>query len=187
MFVEGVFSLVRRMAKLTDDADYDAGETFENAPSPLLMLGIMATTMADDFGLGIDGSWLEISINQNVPMKPVDGRPDGICLRLLVGSTFGSLHQTLLLQMQVSTTLMNQGLPRMYRIFRRIRRLFTPLISAPKGGGSSYTPENTVLYPSATCSVDVESIAWRGLSQSGRFGHSRPGVEQHFSSVELYD
>ncbi|VEL25279.1 unnamed protein product [Protopolystoma xenopodis] len=23
------------MAKLTDDADYDAGETFENVPSPL--------------------------------------------------------------------------------------------------------------------------------------------------------
>ncbi|VEL40369.1 unnamed protein product [Protopolystoma xenopodis] len=34
------------MAKLTDDADCDAGETFEN------MLGIMTTTMADDFGLG---------------------------------------------------------------------------------------------------------------------------------------
>ncbi|VEL21478.1 unnamed protein product [Protopolystoma xenopodis] len=42
-FVEGLTSfvsltslqLVRRMAKLTDDADYDAGETFENVPSPL--------------------------------------------------------------------------------------------------------------------------------------------------------
>ncbi|VEL28622.1 unnamed protein product [Protopolystoma xenopodis] len=30
-----VRSLVRRMAKLTDDADYDAGETFEKVPSPL--------------------------------------------------------------------------------------------------------------------------------------------------------
>ncbi|VEL26364.1 unnamed protein product [Protopolystoma xenopodis] len=36
------------MTALTDDA----GETFENVPSPQLMLGIMATTMADDFGLG---------------------------------------------------------------------------------------------------------------------------------------
>ncbi|VEL29799.1 unnamed protein product [Protopolystoma xenopodis] len=59
------------MAKLTDDADYEVDETFENVPSPLsdagnhdnyygrrmyqvqcLMLGIMTTTMADDFGLG---------------------------------------------------------------------------------------------------------------------------------------
>ncbi|VEL44255.1 unnamed protein product [Protopolystoma xenopodis] len=40
------------MAKLTDDADYDAGETFTNVPSQLSMLGIMTTTMADDFGLG---------------------------------------------------------------------------------------------------------------------------------------
>ncbi|VEL30907.1 unnamed protein product [Protopolystoma xenopodis] len=63
------------MAKLTDDADYDAGETFGNVSSPLSdagnhdnyygrrlrtrcvhqvhcqMLGIMTTTMADDFGL----------------------------------------------------------------------------------------------------------------------------------------
>ncbi|VEL35858.1 unnamed protein product [Protopolystoma xenopodis] len=45
-------SLVRRMAKLTDEADYDAGETFENVSSTLGMLGIMTTTMADDFGLG---------------------------------------------------------------------------------------------------------------------------------------
>ncbi|VEL31724.1 unnamed protein product [Protopolystoma xenopodis] len=30
-----VRSLVRRMAKLTDDADYDAGETFGNVLSPL--------------------------------------------------------------------------------------------------------------------------------------------------------
>ncbi|VEL40082.1 unnamed protein product [Protopolystoma xenopodis] len=63
--------LVRRMARLTDDADYDAGETFKNVSSPLSdagnhdnyygrprmyqvhcqMLGIMTTTMADDFGL----------------------------------------------------------------------------------------------------------------------------------------
>ncbi|VEL20160.1 unnamed protein product [Protopolystoma xenopodis] len=27
------------MAKLTDDADYDAGETFENVPSPLANAG----------------------------------------------------------------------------------------------------------------------------------------------------
>ncbi|VEL40496.1 unnamed protein product [Protopolystoma xenopodis] len=40
------------MAKLTDDADYDAGETFENVSSACRMLGIMTTTMADDFGLG---------------------------------------------------------------------------------------------------------------------------------------
>ncbi|VEL36278.1 unnamed protein product [Protopolystoma xenopodis] len=33
--VVGVRSLVRRMAKLTDDAEYDAGETSENVPSPL--------------------------------------------------------------------------------------------------------------------------------------------------------
>ncbi|VEL28139.1 unnamed protein product [Protopolystoma xenopodis] len=34
--------LVRRMAKFTDDADYDSGETFENVSS----------TLSDDFGLG---------------------------------------------------------------------------------------------------------------------------------------
>ncbi|VEL30340.1 unnamed protein product [Protopolystoma xenopodis] len=64
----------RRMASLTDDADYDAGETSENVSSPqdgkthmpttmpakrlrmyqvhCQMLGIMITTIADDFGLG---------------------------------------------------------------------------------------------------------------------------------------
>ncbi|VEL22109.1 unnamed protein product [Protopolystoma xenopodis] len=34
-----VRSLVRRMAKLTDDADYDAGETFQNVSIPLLDAG----------------------------------------------------------------------------------------------------------------------------------------------------
>ncbi|VEL33335.1 unnamed protein product [Protopolystoma xenopodis] len=34
-----VRSLVRRMAKLTDDANYDAGETFENVPSSLSVAG----------------------------------------------------------------------------------------------------------------------------------------------------
>ncbi|VEL37275.1 unnamed protein product [Protopolystoma xenopodis] len=34
-FFERNESLVRRLAKLTDDADYYAGETFENVPSPL--------------------------------------------------------------------------------------------------------------------------------------------------------
>ncbi|VEL14586.1 unnamed protein product [Protopolystoma xenopodis] len=36
---EKIRSLVRRMAKLTDDADYDAGETFENVPGPLTAAG----------------------------------------------------------------------------------------------------------------------------------------------------
>ncbi|VEL16939.1 unnamed protein product [Protopolystoma xenopodis] len=66
--------LVRRMASLTDDADYEAGETFDNAggewqgslmmpttrPAKRLrmyqvygrMREIMTTTIADDFGLG---------------------------------------------------------------------------------------------------------------------------------------
>ncbi|VEL25994.1 unnamed protein product [Protopolystoma xenopodis] len=44
--------LVRRMASLTDDADYDAGETSENVQVHCLMLGIMTTTVAEDFGLG---------------------------------------------------------------------------------------------------------------------------------------
>ncbi|VEL25712.1 unnamed protein product [Protopolystoma xenopodis] len=38
------------MTGLTDDADYDAGEMSENVPSPIL--GIMLTTMAEDFGQG---------------------------------------------------------------------------------------------------------------------------------------
>ncbi|VEL29072.1 unnamed protein product [Protopolystoma xenopodis] len=38
------------MAKLTDDADYDAGETFNNVPSPLSDAGNHDS--ADDFGLG---------------------------------------------------------------------------------------------------------------------------------------
>ncbi|VEL10525.1 unnamed protein product [Protopolystoma xenopodis] len=41
-----VRSLVGRMAKLTDDADYDAVETFEKVSSPMSDAG------ADDFGLG---------------------------------------------------------------------------------------------------------------------------------------
>ncbi|VEL10257.1 unnamed protein product [Protopolystoma xenopodis] len=40
------------MAKLADDADYESGEKFENVPIHCLMLGIMITPMADDFGQG---------------------------------------------------------------------------------------------------------------------------------------
>ncbi|VEL17096.1 unnamed protein product [Protopolystoma xenopodis] len=41
------------MAKLTNDADYDIDEKYENVPSPLSDAGLMTTTMADDLRLGV--------------------------------------------------------------------------------------------------------------------------------------
>ncbi|VEL41910.1 unnamed protein product [Protopolystoma xenopodis] len=40
------------MAKLTDDADYDAGKRLRMYQVHCQMLGAMTTNMADDFGLG---------------------------------------------------------------------------------------------------------------------------------------
>ncbi|VEL31115.1 unnamed protein product [Protopolystoma xenopodis] len=40
------------MAKHTDNAEYNAGETFENVPSPLSDAGNHDNYSADDFGLG---------------------------------------------------------------------------------------------------------------------------------------
>ncbi|VEL39324.1 unnamed protein product [Protopolystoma xenopodis] len=68
----------------------------------------------------------------NFPVKPIDSWSRGIRRRLLVEPIFESLHQTLLLEMEVSPTIMKQEIPR-NPTFLRTDKLIRVLID----GGST--------------------------------------------------
>ncbi|VEL18258.1 unnamed protein product [Protopolystoma xenopodis] len=54
---------------------------------------------------GIEGDCLGNSVSMNLPVKPFDSWSRGIRRRLLLETTFESLHPTLSLEMEVSSTI----------------------------------------------------------------------------------
>ncbi|VEL22847.1 unnamed protein product [Protopolystoma xenopodis] len=86
------------------------------------------TTCSDDarcmmhFFTGIEEDYLANRISMDLPVEPIDSWLRGICRRLFVEPTIESLHQTLSLEMKVSSTIIK--METYYTLMALVRRQF---------------------------------------------------------------
>ncbi|VEL26611.1 unnamed protein product [Protopolystoma xenopodis] len=69
--------------------------------------------------IGIEEDYVGSSVRKNLPVKPINSWSRGIRRRLLVELTVESLNQTPSLEMEVSSTMMKQEVPRNPTFLRR--------------------------------------------------------------------